>query len=218
MRWLCGGVCLCGCVYPCPPRNVSVCASVPKQVTLICCVYDCVAGSGTTVTPEVLEHAERLKFIGRAGTGVNNIDIPAATSRCGTFLAFVQCGLVFPLFAYVNTPKTRRHLCMAVVGALVLVQCRGVVVMNTPGGNTTSAVELTISLMFALARHIPQAATLLKVRCGPVPPFACRHLRSALLDFTLFRRSTAPWGPARAFVSPTSCAGWCVGPGVFQRL
>ena len=75
--------------------------------------------SGTTVTREVMEAGRNLKVIGRAGVGVDNIDVPAATQR-------------------------------------------GIVVMNTPGGNTTSAAELTMSLIMALARNIPQAVASLK--------------------------------------------------------
>ena len=75
--------------------------------------------SGTTVTREVMEAGKNLKVIGRAGVGVDNIDVPSATKR-------------------------------------------GIVVMNTPGGNTTSAAELTMSLIMALARNIPQAVASLK--------------------------------------------------------
>jgi len=70
--------------------------------------------SATKVTAEVLEHATRLRAIGRAGTGVDNIDLGAATRA-------------------------------------------GAVVMNTPGGNSVAAAELTISLLMALARNVPQA-------------------------------------------------------------
>jgi len=70
--------------------------------------------SATKVTPKVLAQAGRLKVIGRAGIGVDNIDVPAATSR-------------------------------------------GVIVMNTPFGNSITTAEHTISLMMALARQIPQA-------------------------------------------------------------
>ena len=75
--------------------------------------------SGTQVTAEVLEGQTRLKAIARAGVGVDNIDVQAAT-RCG------------------------------------------IVVMNTPGGNTISTAEQTTALMLALARNIPQANSSLK--------------------------------------------------------
>jgi D-3-phosphoglycerate dehydrogenase / 2-oxoglutarate reductase len=77
--------------------------------------YDAlVIRSGTTVTAETLKNAARLRAIGRAGIGVDNIDVAAATSR-------------------------------------------GIVVMNTPGGNNVTTAEHTITLMLALARWIPQA-------------------------------------------------------------
>ncbi|MGQ9922003.1 MAG: phosphoglycerate dehydrogenase [Desulfobacca sp.] len=71
--------------------------------------------SATKVTAKVLEVATRLKVVGRAGTGLDNVDIPEATKR-------------------------------------------GIVVMNTPGGNTITTAEHAISMMLALARNIPQAA------------------------------------------------------------
>src|SRR5438045_3787879 len=70
--------------------------------------------SATKVTPKVLEKAKRLKVIGRAGIGVDNVDIPAATAK-------------------------------------------GIIVMNTPFGNSITTAEHAITLMLALARQIPQA-------------------------------------------------------------
>src|SRR2546430_7997841 len=70
--------------------------------------------SATKVTPKVLEKAKRLKVIGRAGIGVDNVDIPAATAK-------------------------------------------GVIVMNTPFGNSITTAEHAVTLMLALARQIPQA-------------------------------------------------------------
>ncbi|ACK50706.1 D-3-phosphoglycerate dehydrogenase [Methylocella silvestris BL2] len=70
--------------------------------------------SATKVTAEILENASRLKVIGRAGIGVDNVDIPAATAK-------------------------------------------GVIVMNTPFGNSITTAEHAIALMFALARQIPAA-------------------------------------------------------------
>ena len=78
-----------------------------------------VVRSGTQVTAEVLQGQSRLKAIARAGVGVDNIDVPAATKS-------------------------------------------GVVVMNTPGGNTVSTAEHTMALMLALARNVPQADSSLK--------------------------------------------------------
>src|ERR671922_1652005 len=75
--------------------------------------------SGTRITAELLENPGRLRVIVRAGVGVDNIDVAAATRK-------------------------------------------GIVVMNTPGGNTVSTAEHTITLLLALARHIPAADASLK--------------------------------------------------------
>src|ERR1700688_2344265 len=72
--------------------------------------------SATKVTAKMLEKAKSLKVIGRAGIGVDNVDIPAATAR-------------------------------------------GIIVMNTPFGNSITTAEHAISLMLALARQIPEADT-----------------------------------------------------------
>ncbi len=78
-----------------------------------------VVRSATKVTAEIIEAAKNLKVIGRAGTGVDNIDTIAATKR-------------------------------------------GIVVMNTPGGNTVTTAEHAISMMMSLARKIPQATASMK--------------------------------------------------------
>ena len=70
--------------------------------------------SATKVTPKIIAAATNLKVIGRAGIGVDNVDIPAATAR-------------------------------------------GIVVMNTPFGNSITTAEHAIALMMALARQIPEA-------------------------------------------------------------
>jgi D-3-phosphoglycerate dehydrogenase / 2-oxoglutarate reductase len=70
--------------------------------------------SATKVTSKILERATNLKVIGRAGIGVDNVDIPAATAK-------------------------------------------GIIVMNTPFGNSITTAEHAIALMFALARQIPAA-------------------------------------------------------------
>jgi len=70
--------------------------------------------SPTRVTADVIAAGTHLRFIGRAGVGVDNIDVDAATER-------------------------------------------GIVVMNSPGGNTVSTAEHTIAVMMAVARHIPHA-------------------------------------------------------------
>jgi D-3-phosphoglycerate dehydrogenase len=70
--------------------------------------------SATKVTAKLLESAKKLKVIGRAGIGVDNVEIPAATAK-------------------------------------------GIIVMNTPFGNSITTAEHAIALMFALARQIPAA-------------------------------------------------------------
>jgi D-3-phosphoglycerate dehydrogenase len=70
--------------------------------------------SATKVTAKMLEQAKNLKVIGRAGIGVDNVDIPAATAR-------------------------------------------GIIVMNTPFGNSITTAEHAITLMLSLARQIPEA-------------------------------------------------------------
>ncbi|RLB30101.1 MAG: phosphoglycerate dehydrogenase [Deltaproteobacteria bacterium] len=82
--------------------------------------YDAlVIRSATRVTADIIEKAQNLKVIGRAGIGLDNIDIPAASKR-------------------------------------------GVVVMNTPEGNTITAAEHTIAMIMSLSRNIPQATASLK--------------------------------------------------------
>jgi D-3-phosphoglycerate dehydrogenase len=73
-----------------------------------------VVRSATKVTAKLLEGAEKLRVIGRAGVGVDNVDLDAATKK-------------------------------------------GIVVMNTPGGNAVSVAEHTLALLLSLARRIPQA-------------------------------------------------------------
>ena len=75
--------------------------------------------SATKVTAEIIECGTKLQLIGRAGAGVDNIDIEAATRN-------------------------------------------GIIVMNTPGGNTVSAAEHTCAMMLSAARRIPQATADLK--------------------------------------------------------
>ncbi len=77
-------------------------------------VHAMVVRSETKVTRKVMEAAPLLRVVGRAGVGVDNVDVEAATQR-------------------------------------------GVVVMNTPGGNTISTAELSFSMLMSLARNIPQA-------------------------------------------------------------
>lgn len=70
--------------------------------------------SGTRVTQEIIEAATNLKIIGRAGVGVDNIDVAACTRR-------------------------------------------GIIVVNSPAGNTIAAAEHTVAMMLSLSRHVPEA-------------------------------------------------------------
>lgn len=75
--------------------------------------------SATKVTREIIAAADRLKVIGRAGVGLDNVDLEAATQK-------------------------------------------GIIVMNTPAGNTISTAEHTMSMILALSRNIPQANSSVK--------------------------------------------------------
>lgn len=75
--------------------------------------------SATKVTADIIEAAENLKVIGRAGIGLDNVDIPAASRK-------------------------------------------GIVVMNTPEGNTITTAEHTMAMIMSLTRNIPQATASLK--------------------------------------------------------
>lgn len=87
----------------------------PDELKAIIGDYDGLAiRSSTKVTKDILDHATKLKVVGRAGIGVDNVDIPAASAK-------------------------------------------GVVVMNTPFGNSITTAEHAIALMFALARQLPEA-------------------------------------------------------------
>ena len=87
----------------------------PDELKAVIGQYDGLAiRSATKVTPEILDAATNLKVIGRAGIGVDNVDIPYASGK-------------------------------------------GVVVMNTPFGNSITTAEHAIAMMFALARQIPAA-------------------------------------------------------------
>jgi D-3-phosphoglycerate dehydrogenase len=96
--------------------EVDVKTGLPKEELLkIVDQYDGIAiRSATKITKDVIAAAKKLKVVGRAGIGVDNVDIPAATAA-------------------------------------------GVIVMNTPFGNSITTAEHAISLMMALAREIPAA-------------------------------------------------------------
>jgi D-3-phosphoglycerate dehydrogenase len=101
--------------------EVDVCLhlSVDELKTRIGLYEGLIVRSETKVSADVIAHAQRLKAIGRAGIGVDNIDVAAATKA-------------------------------------------GIVVMNTPEGNTNTAAEHTIAMLLALARNIAPADAALK--------------------------------------------------------
>jgi D-3-phosphoglycerate dehydrogenase len=92
----------------------------PEELKKTLADYDAIViRSATNMTADILESAKKLKVIGRAGVGLDNVDIPAATRL-------------------------------------------GIIVMNTPDGNTIAAAEHTVALILAMARNIPQAHMSLK--------------------------------------------------------
>ena len=92
----------------------------PDELEAVIGAYDGLAvRSATKVTAKVLEKAGRLKVVGRAGVGVDNVDLDAATRR-------------------------------------------GVVVMNTPGGSSTTVAELALAMVLSLSRHVAAATASVK--------------------------------------------------------
>ena len=92
----------------------------PEELKEIIGDYDAlVIRSATKVTEDLLDSAVKLKVVGRAGIGLDNVDIPAATKR-------------------------------------------GVVVMNTPGGNVVTTAEHAIAMILSLSRNIPEGTSSLK--------------------------------------------------------
>ena len=92
----------------------------PDEIKAIIGDYDAlIIRSATKVTESLMEAAARLKVVGRAGIGLDNVDIPAATRR-------------------------------------------GIIVMNTPGGNVVTTAEHTIAMLMALSRNIPWATATMK--------------------------------------------------------
>jgi D-3-phosphoglycerate dehydrogenase len=105
-----------------PEFKVTVLQKRLSEAELLPLVADAVAlvvRSETKVTRKLIEAAPQLRVVARAGVGVDNVDVEAATQR-------------------------------------------GIVVMNTPSGNTISTAELTFSMLMALARKIPQAHSSMK--------------------------------------------------------
>jgi len=104
---------------PCAQVDVRL-GIAPDELLRVIGEYDAlIVRSETKVTAAVIDAGRKLEVIGRAGAGVDNIDVDAATKR-------------------------------------------GIIVVNTPLGNTISAAEHTIALMLSLSRYIPQANATLK--------------------------------------------------------
>lgn len=92
----------------------------PEELAQVIVDYDALMiRSGTKVTQAIIEAGTQLKIIGRAGVGVDNVDVPAATRR-------------------------------------------GIVVVNSPEGNTIAAAEHALAMMMSLSRYVPNANAALK--------------------------------------------------------
>jgi len=106
----------------------------PEELKAIIGAYDgLVVRSVTKATADIIAAGKKLKVIGRAGAGVDNIDCDAATKR-------------------------------------------GIVVMNTPGGNTITTGEHTIAMLMALTRLIPQATASMKAQQWDKKSFSGREV------------------------------------------
>ncbi|MFH1020571.1 MAG: NAD(P)-dependent oxidoreductase, partial [Pseudomonadota bacterium] len=92
----------------------------PEELKAIIPEYDgLVIRSASKVTEEIIAAAEKLRVVGRAGIGLDNVNIPAASKK-------------------------------------------GIIVMNAPDGNATTAAEHAIAMMMSLTRNIPQATASMK--------------------------------------------------------
>jgi D-3-phosphoglycerate dehydrogenase len=111
----------------------------PEELKAVIGQYEAlIVRSETKATAEIIEAGTRLHVIARAGVGLDNIDVDAAT----------------------------RH---------------GIVVVNAPMGNTISAAEHTLALMLSLARHVPQASTVLKSGVWQRSAFMGTELKNKVL-------------------------------------
>ncbi|MFH1459624.1 MAG: phosphoglycerate dehydrogenase, partial [Candidatus Omnitrophota bacterium] len=111
----------------------------PEELKKIIGDYDAlIIRSGTKATADIIGACKNLKVIGRAGVGVDNVDVEAATKK-------------------------------------------GIVVMNTPGGNTISTAEHTVSMLLALNRNIPQANASMKSGNWDKKKFTARELKGKSL-------------------------------------
>jgi D-3-phosphoglycerate dehydrogenase / 2-oxoglutarate reductase len=111
----------------------------PEELKAIIPEYDgLVIRSATKVRQDILEAATKLKVVGRAGIGLDNVDIPTASEK-------------------------------------------GIVVMNAPDGNSTTAAEHAIAMMMAMARNIPQATASMKAGKWEKKSFMGREVTGKVL-------------------------------------
>jgi D-3-phosphoglycerate dehydrogenase len=108
-------------------------APPPDLVRVVAPYHAVLVRSASQLTADVIDAAKSLKVIGRAGVGVDNVDVAAATRR-------------------------------------------GVLVMNSPGGNTVSTAELAVGLMLALARNLAAADAAMKAQRWDRKSFAGTEL------------------------------------------
>jgi D-3-phosphoglycerate dehydrogenase len=131
--------------------------------------------SGSKITAEVLEAARALRVVGRAGVGVDNVDLAAATHR-------------------------------------------GVLVMNSPGGNTISTAELAVALMLAMARNLVPADAAMKAERWDRKAFAGVELfgkRLGVIGFGRIGREVA--ARCRAFGMEVQAHDPFVSPAVAEQ-
>lgn len=118
----------------------------PEELKKLIPAYDAIlVRSGTQLTKDIIDAGSNLKIIGRAGVGVDNVDLEAATKK-------------------------------------------GVIVMNTPEGNTISTCELTVSMLLAMNRKIPQASHSVKAGEWKRKDFQGMELMGKFLGVTGFGR------------------------------
>jgi len=118
----------------------------PEELKKLIPSYDAIlVRSGTQLTKDIIDAGSSLKIIGRAGVGVDNVDLEAATKK-------------------------------------------GVIVMNTPEGNTISTCELTVSMLLAMNRKIPQASHSVKAGEWKRKDFQGMELMGKFLGVTGFGR------------------------------
>ncbi|MBN1493738.1 MAG: phosphoglycerate dehydrogenase [Candidatus Omnitrophica bacterium] len=118
----------------------------PDELKKIIGDYDgIVIRSATKLKADILEHANKMKVIGRAGVGVDNVDLPTATKK-------------------------------------------GIIVMNTPEGNTVSTCEHAFSMMMSLSRNIPQAHANVKSGKWDKNKFSGQELLGKMLGVIGFGR------------------------------